>query len=218
MPARRDTTREIARASDLFDDGGEALDRSERPAGDDRAERRGQQDAPKGHEDEPGPRLGEHGVDVGQVARELEGAAPAEGHDEHPIVGPADGRVEIRVALLLRRRDLLRRRRHEGGHRLRVVGADHLAGGVDALSEDVTPTRHRLTGIAERRTATSVSAAGALGLRGARGLVEALVHLRDELLLQHDEHEDRRAHDRDGHRAGGDQGDAQAEAHAARIT
>ena len=55
-------------------------------------------------------------------------------------------------------------------------------------------------------------------LRALFGIGEASIDLREELLLQDQEHEQRRADDRDGDGARGEQRDAKSEAHASRIT
>jgi hypothetical protein len=107
VAGRRDAPGQIARARDLLDDRRQALDRGDRGARHDRAERRREEHAAEGHEDEARARLGEYRVDVGHGERELERGTAAQRHREHAVVRATDGRVEWR-AWLLGRGDLLR--------------------------------------------------------------------------------------------------------------
>jgi hypothetical protein len=88
------------------------------------------------------------------------------------------------------------------------VGADDLPCGVDALREDVGAAGDTARVTAESRAGRTAATRPGLA-RDARRVAQALIDRADELLLQHDEHEDRSADRGDRHGRGGHERDAQ---------
>ena len=209
-----DPPREVARARDLLDRGGEAFHRSERGPAYERAEPRRQQNGRERELREHDSCLGERAVDVVEGPGELESDSVAEWLDVDPETRllRLSGREEL---LAPPRRDLPHLGRHERGHRLAEVGADHVAIRVDELSEDVLASGHHVGSAAEREAAVPLSRP-AVG--GRRGLGKRAVDLVEQLVLDEEVHRHRGADGRDRDRGRGEQRHAQAEAHGSLST